>query len=139
MTDHDQPEPESAKVDLSPLKPLTLDAARAEALLQRVRAAAAPGLERRAAALRASGRRTTAAREVERLLARFTWAAIAAAAAAVFVVARYTGESDTGATPVTATVAQAVTGTDSTTSWVAQQAVPTDVELALALGWENAQ
>ena len=43
------------------------------------------------------------------------------------------------ASSVTASVAQAVTETDSTTSWIAQQAVPTDAELAVALGWENAR
>jgi hypothetical protein len=139
MTEHDHPEPETAAVDLTPLAPLQLDAARSDALLARVRAAAAPGLERRANAARASGRRTTAAREVERVIARFTWAAMAAAAAGVLLVTRLDGTTDTGSTTVTASVAQAVTETDSTTNWIAQQAVPTDAELAVALGWENAQ
>lgn len=136
MTDHDEP---TGPVDLTPLRGHQLDAARTEALLGRVRTAAAPGLERRALAARGQGRRVTAAREVERILARFTWAAMAAAAVAVFVVARPNGTSDTGASVVTASVAQAVTQTDSTTYWVAQQSVPTDADLVLALGLENAQ
>lgn len=139
MTDHDTPEPETAAVDLTPLASLRLDPARTDALLARVQAAAAPALERRATAARALGRRTSAAREVERVIARFTWAAMAAAAAGLILVARLDGSSDTTATSVTASVAQAVTETDSTTSWIAQQAVPTDAELAVALGWENAQ
>jgi hypothetical protein len=139
MTEHDHPEPENAALDLSALKPLSLDPARAEALLARVQAAAGPALERRAEATRVPPRRATATHEVERLLARFTWAAMAAAAAAVVVVARFDGSGDTAPANVTASVAQAVTDTDSTTNWVAQQSVPTDAELALALGWENAQ
>jgi hypothetical protein len=139
MSHPELPEREHAPVDLSPLAGLVLDDARAESLLARVQAAATPGLERRAVAARASGRRTTAGREVEQVIARFTWAAMAAAAAAVLLVARYNGTGDAGITSGTATVAQAVTQTDSTTHWIAQQAVPTDAELVAALGLENAQ
>ena len=136
MTDHDHP---TEPVDLTPLRGMQLDAARSEALLARVRAAAEPGLERRARAARGQAGHVIAAREVERILARFTWAAMAAAAAAVILVARPTGSSDTGITTVTASVAQAVTETDSSTYWVAQQSVPTNAELVMALGLENAQ
>lgn len=135
MSNPEGPEQEPAPVDLTPLAGMRLDATRADALLGRIQAAAAPGLERRAVAARASGRRITATREVERVIARFTWAALAAAAAAVFVVARFPGTSDS----VTASVAQAVTQTDSTTHWIAQQAVPTDAELVMALGLETVQ
>jgi hypothetical protein len=134
MPERDETEP----VDLTPLRPMQLSPERSETLLARVRAAAAPGLERRAQATRGQGRRVTAAREVERVLARFSWAALAAAAAAVVVMTRPDSPGDTGSTSVTASVAQAVTQTDSTTYWIAQQSVPTDADLVVALGLENA-
>lgn len=139
MTDNPTPEPEHLPVDLTPLAGLRLDPVRADALLARIEAAAAPGLARRATVAPAPVGRS-AGRELERVLARFSWPALAAAAAAVVILVVQTGSStDPTSGSTLASVAQSLTQTDSSTHWIAEQSTPTDADLVWAIGLENGQ
>ncbi len=141
MIDDPIPEQEPEPVDLTPLAGLRLDPARSEALLARIEAATAPGLARRAAARVEVRPRPTIEREVERVLARFSWPALAAAAIAALLVLQSgtTTSSDTNAATTLVSVAQTLTQTDSATRWIADQSTPTDADLVWAIGLETGQ
>lgn len=126
-------------IDFGPMRAERLDpelsAARWAALVDRIEAAAAPELARRAA--RAGS--AWLVDSVTRAVARFTIPALVAAAAAVFAVAGTSESGDAGSSELLASqamnaeVAQQALSLESRADWIVRQQAPSPDDLARAI------